>query len=316
MIINRDAEVFASLFFLSIFKLESLSIFKLNPNYMRRLLIFLILIIISFRVSAQRKWEFKTKIVGNEYYLLEGKIDNKYPITMYLEKTNNYCLDEYDNLIGGEIAGWYYYKKIKKKIPLIGILHRNNSSNYLELFVPNNPTESLDLKKCDFSDYKEKFIVKECCLINEMLWQPLKSAPFKTFKTSVLHLYSEKSDAFLSFEIGGVEMININISKKSKVNSIIDFRVLASKKIGNSFYAIIVFGEASRSNSGGNGACSAGMEEYLGFIHINNKLEIQKFNFKHARSCLKNLDVYYDYDKKHPEKGVFIVDQYHDGPYE
>lgn len=58
---------------------------------MKRISLVAFLIIICFELFSQAEWQFKTEIKTNNYYLLEGIIAEKYPITMHLEEAGFFC---------------------------------------------------------------------------------------------------------------------------------------------------------------------------------------------------------------------------------
>lgn len=56
---------------------------------------------------CQNNWEFSSRIERNNFYLLEGNIDNKYPIRMYLEETWDYCGNGNAKWDPRIVKGWY-----------------------------------------------------------------------------------------------------------------------------------------------------------------------------------------------------------------
>jgi len=46
-------------------------------------LIILVLLLFSLKLNCQSIWEFKPSIERNDFYILEGKIDGKYPIEIF-----------------------------------------------------------------------------------------------------------------------------------------------------------------------------------------------------------------------------------------
>ncbi len=82
------------------------------------LLTLILLLTVLANLSAQNKNISIEKVVVNDK-LLTGTIDDKYKISIYLKF---YASSGDDSQIYS-VKGWYYYDKVKKKIPLVGIYY-------------------------------------------------------------------------------------------------------------------------------------------------------------------------------------------------
>jgi len=123
------------------------------------------------QLFAQEKYPRVEKIVVQDK-IFNGQID-KYPITIYLKykQLSNYHAGVYS------VEGWYYYDKVKTKIPLAGLYnypkltlyHFNDTakSNVLLNFSEMKSNHWEDMKHYEnLKDYKEKFVLSD----NENYW--------------------------------------------------------------------------------------------------------------------------------------------------
>ncbi len=79
-----------------------------------------------------------------------GKIDDKYPITMFIDFEAE-GVNPPDAIVYARIpviSGWYYYDKIKTKIPLKGIYHSDNQGGF-EMYVVDS--DFLEIFDSEFS---------------------------------------------------------------------------------------------------------------------------------------------------------------------
>ena len=74
--------------------------------------LFIVFVLNAFNLCCQESWRLIPMIERNAYSILDGTIDNKYPISMYLELTWNYCGPN-DNYKWNSriIKGWYEWKR-------------------------------------------------------------------------------------------------------------------------------------------------------------------------------------------------------------
>jgi hypothetical protein len=102
----------------------------------------LLFILSSFQLFAQENYPRVNKVVVEDK-LFHGQID-EYPITIYLKFNHysNYHLGVYS------VEGWYYYDKVKTKIPLVGLY------NYPELTLYNFQDTSRSSELLTFREMK------------------------------------------------------------------------------------------------------------------------------------------------------------------
>jgi hypothetical protein len=120
---------------------------------------------------AQEKYPRVEKIIVQDK-IFNGQID-KYPITIYLKykQLSNYHAGVYS------VEGWYYYDKVKTKIPLVGLYNYpkltlyyfNDTAKSNELLhfreMKSNHWEDMEYYE-NLKDYKEKFVLSD----NENYW--------------------------------------------------------------------------------------------------------------------------------------------------
>lgn len=101
-----------------------------------------------------------------------------------------------------------------------------------------------------------------------------------------------------------MEFFSFNLSNATENKYIDAVNVLSSKVFDNNFYLIFSFEHMSNPGSIGLGNCGAGVEEYLGFLHINESFEVVDFNYYLTESCGHFIEQEYYYDKEFPENGI------------
>lgn len=275
--------------------------------------LFSVLLISSAQLYSQQAWELKPNIERNAYSILEGSIDAKYPISMYLEVTWNYCGPN-DNYKWNPriIKGWYEYKRIGKKIPLIGSINGgDNAEYYLKMYVPENVLDTLDGKTCTLDKFKEMFFIpvgyySERYSMDSMQWTNHGEENFHPVYLKEVHPSTWKTLAALSFKVDNIELLKIDLSKLASNEFIDKVEVEAVKEFDGNFYFIVRFGHLTTPGWFGSGQCGAGWEEWLAFIQINNSLEVEKFEYFQNESCYKLIEADYSFNKEHPEYGIIV----------
>lgn len=265
-------------------------------------LLFSILSVFSY---AQTNWSLEPNIEKNNYFLLEGTIGD-YPITMYLERTYNFCGEHQNNSWNARgLRGWYYYDKIKKKIPLVGAMKCSDPNYFTKIYVPENILDTLNSTTCELNNYKELFESNKCFSFDKMSWESKSSNKYLPVQLSDKHSFSYETDVTLSLQLAGLELADFNLTELTK-NILIDkVEVVSKKELNTDFYAIIKFSNRSNPGSNGGGQCGAGVEKFLGFMKINNELELEDFYFYETHSCVKYVEEgRYIYDVDFPEKGI------------
>ena len=261
---------------------------------------------LGLKAYAQSNWQFESKIERNhQYYFWTGEIDGKYPIEMYLIETAKTCREySNDGKIAQGLRGWYQYEKIKKKIPLIGSMIYD-AEYFIKLYVPSNPLDTIDRKTCGVKEFKEIFIVENCCSPKGMKWRMADKEDFLPVDLEEKHRYSLATNATIILEIEKLDFTEINLTSLTGIEYIESIEIMSAKAIDNNFFAIIQFGHMTNPISNGRGYCGAGYEQFIGFIKVNNSLELDKFEFYQTASCLKDIpEDLYSFDKKNPENGI------------
>ncbi len=285
---------------------------KFNQNKTINMNKYILFILITFLISAKgitQNWSIESDISMERYYLLKGKIDDKYTITMYLEEGDSLCGDNTtsDRWRDATLVGWYFYDKLKIKIPLIGSDYRTDP--HIALFVLKNYLDSFDYKNCTAKDFKEKFFNDKNRDLTKLNWRQKDKATYLT-NMKMIHNYSLETNAELIIKIRDVEIKRINISQKTGLKYIIELYDIDPKKLPDGLY--ITFSFAERSNPGGafSGYCGCGYEQYLGYVHFDNQLNIKKFDFKKVDSCIDYESIeFYKVIKGKPELGLIETEE-------
>lgn len=231
--------------------------------------LFLLFTTISF---SQNNFPRVEKIT-TEDKILKGYID-KYPITIYL-KFNKYS----NNHLGVySVEGWYYYDKVKSKIPLTGIYEyselvlynfktqeKNNELLNFEI-TKNNHWEDVKYYK-NLESFNEKFVIKK----NKSYWE-------KNEKKLELKL---NNDNFRIRNVNEFLFLNSNMSfdLHNFGNWTWNFEIFAQK----SSKIILKYNHASRLYV--QGRCGAGSEEGLILLEFNSKNKLIKFEKFILNSC-------------------------------
>jgi hypothetical protein len=269
----------------------------------------LLSILFSFtapNLYCQPQWQLIPKIERNDFYTFEGSIDNKYPILMYIAYTGDYCgSNDNDKWNPRIVKGWYQYKKIGKKIPLIGSLHFGDMAEYgLKFFVPINLMDTLHHVTCTLDKYKEMFFMHKRHSIDTMQWIKYGQDTFLYTYLITTHAASWQTNATLSFEVDGIDLLKVNLSEVAKNLYIDKIEVEAASYIEGQFYFILRFGHMTNPGFPDSGYCGSGWEEWLVFMQISNALQVAKFDYFQTESCYTLIDVEYTFNKEHPEFGI------------
>lgn len=250
-------------------------------------------------------WYFEESLKEAKYYELKGSIDNKYPIKMYLERTFAECSDDMNRFSPTVLNGWYQYDKIGKRIPLVGQIANDDSSDeFVTLYVPENPAQYEFNNDCQLTAYREVFRAKACCGFEKMTWQ-IKGKNTLPVNLKLVHDYSYDTKTEINFFINKIRMKTIDVSAKTGIAYIDYIDVLGQKEIDGEFYLIFQFGHSTNPGSRGYGMCGAGMEGYIGFLKLAEDFEVAEFKYIQNESCLRDLEeVDVAYDVENPERGI------------
>ncbi|MEL7421984.1 MAG: hypothetical protein AAFN81_03285 [Bacteroidota bacterium] len=271
------------------------------------LILFLNNTVLIAQEATNSDWSFEIQIEENEYYLFDGMINERYPIEMYLQLGWNFCGENDNNRWNArQLDGWYLYKKVGKKIPLVGSIKYGNPDPFIRLYVPATLEDQPHEVTCDLDDYKEVFTATGYDF-EDLFWQTRDMGEPYPVNLNLIHDLSWETATRIDFKWRGMELASFDLSTQSGVEYIQWADVLAAKKMGNDFYAIIEFGHLSIPGSTGSGYCGAGIETYLAFLKLNEQLEWETFEFHHTESCIEEIpEGTVTYDVNFPERGIKI----------
>ena len=275
---------------------------------MKPILILIIQLIIVGATASQSNWDLKPKIEKEDYFLLKGNIGEKYPITMYLTYSWDYCGKRKDNRWNARgLKGWYYYDKLKKKIPLVGAMKCSDPNHFTKLFVSENILDTVHGQTCNVEYYKEMFTNESCFFFEKMRWEQSGKNGALPVHLKTVHDFSWKTNVTIVLELNELEIRSFNLTELTENEFIENVQILTKKATDNYFYSIIKFGHPTNPGSSGSGHCGAGYERYIGFLEINNELESEKFEYYKTSSCLEYIDEEkYGYEVDFPAKGIII----------
>ncbi len=252
-------------------------------------------------------WSFTTQVEENEYYLFEGMINERYPIQMYLELGWDFCGEGYNNRWKArQLQGWYLYKKVNKKIPLIGYIKYADPDPFIRLYVPTTLKDEPDFVNCEMDNYREVFTAAGYDF-KDLFWQTKQMNGLYPVDLELAHDLSWETTTRIGFKWRGIELASFDLTEKTGVEYIQWADVVAAKEVGGEFYAIIEFGHMSIPGSAGSGYCGAGIESYLAALKLNKQLEWETFEVHQVESCIKQLpEGTVTYDADFPERGIQV----------
>lgn len=269
----------------------------------------LLIVFVIFKTFGQKQnWSVKTSVKPiNTFGLLKGKIGGKYAITMGLYPSSGLCGDEgRSNKFRNQVKkGWYYYDKYKIKIPLLGTVGYSDAIRHIHLKVPSNYFDTLDLSNCQVTDYQEEFINQGNSSPTRMKWKKKGDTLYQDVKLDIIDTMNLKTEAFIEIYLNGILLREIDIGKKLGAYYLWDINEYYVKKIGKYMHITFKTSEPSMPGAMGGGQCGAGDEDYIGYIKLNEKLEILRFDTKKIGSCID----YFSAEKYHivkdkPELGL------------
>lgn len=238
-------------------------------------------------LHAQEKKVYIDDFTINDQ-VIHGTIDEKYAITLYL-KFENYFEDGTSHTV----SGWYYYDKVKKKIPLIGVYsdkftlyqfaEEKRADSIRTFNAPVNSMWEVMDNLANRSGYLEKF---------EFAYEDYG------YKGTWKNGKKELKVSFYSGDIeltGRNEFLVIPYANKHKKH-------IALKQFGPVYYGYSVFADKidatgckvllqyeinSRANP--NGMCGAGQEIGYLLLIFDSEGTLLDYRTEEVESCLGNL---------------------------
>ena len=267
-------------------KIGALSLFLLLFSFLQKI------------QSQEADWDFSTFLERDNFYLLHGKIDGKYPITMQLWDRNYACCGDPRLPIqfkNGAIDGWYSYDKIGKRIQLIGY-HKNDE--YVRLYVPGNLFDTIDYNTCELQDYREVFTNDENFDLTKLKWRRGNESTFKAVELEMEHKATFGTKVFLAFNISEIELLQVNISELTEIFSIDKIEILSSSYTEGCFHVLFELKDWGWREA----------QYYVGYLRIDEDLNIAGF------TLAKTYDSWFGesqdeiiFDIAFPEQGITII---------
>lgn len=235
-------------------------------------------VLLSIGSYAQQSYPYVQSITTNEK-VLKGRID-KYPITIYVQyhKHSNYHAAVFS------VKGWYYYDKVKTKIPLVGLSSYNklvlyhfddaSKSNELLDFETMKANHMEDMKYySNLEGYKEKFTIND-------------EANSWSNNQKTLNVHFDRNDLKV---VSNQEYLWLTADKAFDLHQfgIWDWNFKLTSHKDNRY--LLEFEHPSRLNV--MGMCGAGSEKgflYLAFDDNNMLLQYEEFI---TESCNEGLSV-------------------------
>ncbi|MEQ8553905.1 MAG: hypothetical protein RIC06_08440 [Cyclobacteriaceae bacterium] len=270
---------------------------------MRKIASIILIMLTASQTFAQSEWSIDHEITFDRYSVYEGAINDKYPIIMRLEESSKSCNEMASRWTSRLVYGWYMYKKIGKKIPLVGsVCYADPCEKFQELFVPADPINYTFNDKCDIIEFKEKFTQNRG---DKVFYWKQNGGNTYPVTLNVTHEFSWKTSALLHFQINGLTITDINLTQLSQNEYIEGIKLIAQKAVSGQYHILLEYYHQSNPGSFGHGACGAGLEEYIAYLILNRNFEIESFEKTLYRSCINNI--FSDekpYDLERPELGI------------
>ncbi|WP_340075505.1 hypothetical protein [Leptobacterium sp. I13] len=211
--------------------------------------------------------------------ILKGTIDEKYPITIYLKQKNysNYHTGTYS------VEGWYYYDKVKTKIPLVGIydgelvLYSFDDATLTNAILNFEASKISHWEEVDYykglKNYKEKFLISTSGATwfgeNKKLPVSINAKDIQIFKR-MEYLMFDKENTFDLHELGN-RFWNFSMVAASDKKIILEYEYTSRQYV--------------------MGRCGAGVERGFVFLEFNAEDLLITYNTYPIESCLFDFSV-------------------------
>nr|WP_315147797.1 hypothetical protein [uncultured Flavobacterium sp.] len=211
-----------------------------------------------------------------------GSIDDKYDITIYL-KVENFSED---HLFVYSVKGWYYYNKVKKNIPLVGIY---NPMTGLTLFNTTDKVFGEKILDFDFSgvvwdkldeienfkNYNEKFFISNNSKENNTWSNNTKNLKL-TLNNELENLFVFEDFKFLKIGSSIFNLSNYHLNYK-------DLEIISKKTSVSEIRLLLKYEQSGNPNI--QGMCGGAMDFGYIILVINNKNELIQFEEIEIEHC-------------------------------
>lgn len=256
--------------------------------------------------------------------MLKGTIAGKHHITIYL----NYVDHAPDHRYTHSVKGWYWYDKIKTKIPLVGVydgtltlyqLENREQEDSLIHFVSKSEDQTsywpiLDEIK-GRKNYLEKFQISEYQTQDKNKWTNKSSALSVQIYAKELAVYHEEEYLLVDGFDGFTQVYTSNIRQFTEYDK--NFKLEKFKVIREELRVLLSFDYGSRAHA--QTMCGAGSEKGFVLLVFNQKMELQDIKRELTESCnlsiwtskestIDNVTLYYVEVESNSNKRV-LVDQ-------
>jgi hypothetical protein len=252
-----------------------------------RFLALLLCFAIGWPAAGAQSWSFVTQIDTERYYLLEGTIDGRYPITMYLERGGVCDAEQMAHQWRPRLLrGWYAYDRIGERIPLVGSHYSGDRAPFVELFVPATLADTFNFTTCRPSAFRERFANETAFDLEHLQWQTTGMSEPKPVSLTLVHPYELRTTATLELAYAGIPVRTYDLSGLSGLSYIEGVWDIDHKVVDGQLYLTFSFREPTIPGSSGGGNCGAGVEVYLAFLHLDAELNVVRFQHEKVDSCL------------------------------
>ena len=248
-------------------------------------------------------WFFQQKVTLNRYSSYEGKTDNGHQIKLYVKKSYSTCFSNKYKQPLQVVYGWYKYRSDSNK-PLVGFICDTACSNFLILYVPEDPISYTFDDDCNIPNAKEIFRQKQNWNDGRFVWQ-MSNGQKQNLQLEPVHAFSWVTNAQISFYINGIELKTFSLNQLADNDYIENINILGEKRVDNKFYLLLKYSHQSKPVSYGQGMCGNGIEEYIAHLVIGEDFRVISFEKNRLQSCLLDLnddDILFDIN--HPELGI------------
>lgn len=253
----------------------SLKIIEMKKNI---LLFFFLTTLTCF--SQQKKISIENFRTNDRIFY--GSIDDKYDITIYL-KVENFSED---HLYVYSVKGWYYYNKVKKNIPLVGVFNPmtgltlfNTTDKAFEKKILDFDLQGVVWDKLDgieaFKNYNEKFFISNNPKENNSWSNNNKNLKF-TINNELEDIYVFEDFKFLKIGSSIINLSNYHLNYK-------DLKIISKKESTSEIRLLLKYEQYGNPNI--QGMCGGAMDFGYVILVINNKNELIQFEEIEIEHC-------------------------------